>query len=175
MEQTPKGYKLVKQFYPLPNTREERTSFFTNLISSGGIKSVLLDAIKGFEVKRWVLDEKDGIAKDIVEDSILADIRNTEMEELEGSSDPFKTLFTGFSILATKNLQPTIIAMNSLAKVRKWLKLEPIYDLTKLFNVPTVTHKSIPDNTLLISASENGDENSLKMTIKIDMSGGSDE
>lgn len=165
----PKGYHLEGESFPMPPTRADRIAAIESILAPGGVQKLVIELGKGIRILRWVKDDGPPLSNELINDTLMSATRNAEMLGMESKGvSAVNDLVNALNMVADFEHRPRAIAVQSKKEFEAWLK-EPSSRKGDVFCIPVMEHKSIPDETILIIASSQDDQDDITFSVRLEM------
>lgn len=162
-------YAVVSESHPLPTGRRNLVTTIEALLARGGVQKLTVELGKPIRVRRSVpKTEKVDLPDDLIDDDIYAAARNSEMLvlDLPDGAHPLWALWEGFNLVSTKNLKPRAILVSTKKDLSDWLGRD-VSTSRELFGAELIPNKNIPNDALLLVASDQLDSENIVLSIRI--------
>jgi hypothetical protein len=159
--------KLIHEEFPLASPRKALVQQFEAILNQGGVQKVVVEVGKPLKVSRYTASDDVG-PLEMKSNDLFANARNAEMQELDSAGlDSFhEYIFRAFGIITQKRLVARAFLVSNLNLLRANLDVDKFWDLSQLCGVDVMPADEVPQDVLLLTASEAG-EDEIKLSLRM--------
>lgn len=164
-------FVLMKEEFPLPDTRKEIVDLFASVLQGGGVQKVVVELRKPMEVYRAVPKEDAQVPSEIPEDELMLAVRSSEIQEFNFASNPtsHEHLFRAFGWMGSRRLKVRALVVHSEDELRRWLEVDEIFPLEEVFGVEVKASPELPEDTALLVGVAPGVRDRVASSLRMSM------